>query len=149
MRSLTGLPGLPGLSANVEPQMTALPERIASFVRSLHEAGRTVWLIGSRANGTGNPDSDWDLLVFGDEGLVKELSSCEPVEGVDLFVVYDGNNFRSPWNHTADWAVRVGSLSGWAWRELSSNEATYNVTMWPNDWGSAKRASRLSHESPT
>lgn len=123
--------------------MTSLPTLIATLVGEFTRAGRVVWLLGSQANGTAKVGSDWDLLVFADESFLQELSKQEPVEGVDLLVVYNRDFFRSPWNQTAEGIVKSGTLSGWEWRELSETQATYTGTKWPNDWGSTKMAIRL------
>ena len=118
--------------------MIVLPASVAAFVQSTCEAGHVVWLIGSQANATARTDSDWDLLVFGNQSLFEGLELLEPVDSVDLLVVHDGNAFRSPWNRTTDGAVKSGSLSGWSWQELSSTKATYEGTKLPNVWGSLK-----------
>ncbi|MDP1758639.1 MAG: nucleotidyltransferase domain-containing protein, partial [Thermodesulfovibrionales bacterium] len=48
---------------------------ISSYVKKLTEqypAIHSIWLFGSRANGTAKETSDWDLFVFGNEqGLVS------------------------------------------------------------------------------
>lgn len=119
------------------------PFHIGSLVESLRCRAREIWLIGSRANGTETTTSDWDLLVFGDEALLKELESRPEVGGADVLVVFDGDGFRSPWSRTDDGVMKTGTLSGWKWHFVSDAEATYEGTKWPNDWGSIKRARRL------
>lgn len=58
-----------------------------------------VWLIGSRANNKAQEDSDWDLFVFGNDHtlstLQENLSLRHP--DIDLLIVYNGNDFREPW----------------------------------------------------
>jgi len=53
-----------------------LPQHIQAFVSDLLDKGVEVWLIGSRINMTGKPPADWDLLVFGDNTLLRELSEA-------------------------------------------------------------------------
>jgi hypothetical protein len=124
--------------------MPDLPAPIRAFVSDLANSGFSVWLIGSQANGTSNEASDWDLLVFGNERLLECLAVQEPIENIDLLVVYDGDAFCSPWNQTMEGFTKWGSLSGWKWREVSDAEATYSGTKWPHDWGSPKQAKKLA-----
>ena len=75
-----------------------------------------VWLIGSRANDKAREDSDWDFLVFGNDHtlstLQENLSLSRP--DIDLLVVYNGNDFREPWE-TESGKAKSGSLTGWEW----------------------------------
>jgi predicted nucleotidyltransferase len=121
----------------------SLPAHIGSLVCDLKRKGHSVWLLGSRANGTSTPGSDWDLLVFGDLELAKELAQISPVDLVDLLVVIDRDRFLSPWNKTIEGLVKSGSLSSWEWSQVDSQSATYSGTKWPNDWGSTKNAIKL------
>src|SRR5438874_8150565 len=87
-----------------------------------------VWLIGSRAAGTPRANSDWDYVVFADERILRSLmrQTRFKVPGVDLLIVYDGENFKKPW---ADNRRRKhGSLSEFCWRTLSPTEACYRGT---------------------
>jgi hypothetical protein len=123
--------------------MILLPEKIQAFVSHLADSGYRVWLIGSRANDTAHETSDWDLLVFGNEALIGELADQRPIENVDVLVVYDGNNFCSPWNDKKEGIAKAGSLADWDWQEQSDTKATYKGTKWPQDWGSLKHAKRF------
>lgn len=77
--------------------MRNMPDPIREFASMLVRSGHAVWVIGSQVNGTATPDSDWDLLVFGDEGLLAELHAMEPVPGCDPMVVHKGDAFTKPW----------------------------------------------------
>jgi predicted nucleotidyltransferase len=82
-----------------------------------------IWLIGSRANGTERPESDWDLLVFGDETSLDCLAQALELhrEDVDCLVVGGVDEFSSAWGPRA----KSGSLSGWKWKRISDAEAQY------------------------
>jgi hypothetical protein len=85
---------------------------------------REVWLIGSRANPTEKPPNDWDVIALGDNALLNDLRARPPVQGLDLLIVFDGDNFESPWRRL-DGNTNGGSLSGWRWHKASEAEATY------------------------
>jgi predicted nucleotidyltransferase len=100
---------------------------------------REIWLFGSRANGTAQPNSDWDLLVFTDnDGLLGLLEQDRKFEmpGIDLFIVgADGHTFKQPWPR-GDGSRSSGSLDhsylGWKRRKLSATEARYEARKEPN-----------------
>lgn len=100
-----------------------LKELVAS-----HPAIAEVWLIGSRADGSARPTSDWDYLVIADQGTLESLSAKPEFNAldVDLLVVYDGDNFRKPWPDGD--REKHGSLSGWDWNQTSETEAHYRAT---------------------
>jgi predicted nucleotidyltransferase len=89
----------------------------------------SIWLIGSRAAGTTEPESDWDLLVFADEKTIEIISKSKLKErNIDLLVVYDGDNFKEPWfglNQERKYPKR-GSLTKWSWQKISEVEANYD-----------------------
>jgi len=92
-----------------------------------------VWLIGSRANQSAKATSDWDLLVFGSLTLLNALAKEAPILGLDLLVVFDGEEFRSPWPRQEDGHYKTGRLERWQWAKLSEDAATYEGTKWPDD----------------
>lgn len=60
---------------------------------------KEIWLIGSRANSSHRPDSDWDYLVWSDDDqlfdmLSQDVSFHDP--SVDLLIVRD-ELFAKPW----------------------------------------------------
>jgi predicted nucleotidyltransferase len=85
----------------------------------------SVWLFGSRANGTNRPESDWDLLAFGSREIASSLRADRKFhhERIDLVVVYDGDQFEKPWGEK-----KSGSLSEWQWQPRSAVLATYRTT---------------------
>ncbi len=92
-----------------------LSEYINNLVAACPEITE-VWLIGSRANEKAREDSDWDLIVFGNDrtlsSLQRNLLLRRP--DIDLLVVYKGDDFRAPWE-TESGKGKSGSLTGWKW----------------------------------
>ena len=91
---------------------------------------KQIWLIGSRANGTARADSDWDYLVFTDDGHVlnalyrdKKRSSPE----IDVLLVVDGRHAINPWSvDTWTKSLCLDDLPGnLAWQLISDTEAQY------------------------
>lgn len=124
-------------------KLPPMPEQVKSFAFGLVARGLEVWIIGSQVNRVENPPSDWDFIIFGDEDLINEMSQIKPVLHVDLLVVYDGDNFKSPWPRPSDGVIKTGSLSSWKWKQIRPNLASYEGTKWPDDWGSTKRAIKI------
>jgi len=87
-----------------------------------------IWLIGSRADGSNLPMSDWDYIAIAGEltlsALSEDISFNNPA--IDLFIVYDGDQFQKPWANGN--RVKKGSLSNWKWQQTSVLEATYRAT---------------------
>lgn len=109
---------------------------IAEYARGLAEACggiTTIWLLGSRANGTARDDSDWDLLVFGSEDVFECLQSNDEVhrDDVDCFVLLDDDAFERAWGER-----KSGSLAGWKWQQLTATQAQYTETRWSDREGS-------------
>lgn len=92
-----------------------------------------VWLIGSRAEGSERPNSDWDYLVFANHGVLRSLIQRKnfKTSEIDLLVVYDGDRFMKPWRDGS--LIKRGSLSGWQWERISETEATYKATKFSED----------------
>ncbi|WP_411728425.1 nucleotidyltransferase family protein [Methyloglobulus sp.] len=96
-----------------------------------HIAVKEIWLFGSRANGTATGESDWDLIVFGENGLFNSIASDTEVhrDDVDLLVVNEvTGNFNKPWG-----SEKAGSLKGWKWEIRSETEASYVGSKWIED----------------
>jgi hypothetical protein len=94
-----------------------------SVVNERHNGIVSIWLVGSRVNGTASHLSDWDFVVFGDTTLLKALQRDEVVhrDNVDFLVVLnDGDTFEQPWGRQ-----KRGSLSGWKWVQIDESSATY------------------------
>jgi predicted nucleotidyltransferase len=111
-----------------------LNQEMARWVEQLTAACpaiREVWLLGSRANGTARPDSDWDLLVFGADAAgpcIKSHSELHRAD-VDLLLVDNTNGeFSRPWGNQ-----KTGSLAGWEWKAVSEQVSTYRSVKWVPD----------------
>ena len=61
---------------------THLPEHVQRVVTELvaDSSVHKVWLVGSQANGTASPTSDWDLLVFSDREPSVREERCSDVD---------------------------------------------------------------------
>jgi predicted nucleotidyltransferase len=94
-----------------------LPEELqrflSDFITAFHEVSE-VWLLGSRADGTGDPGSDWDLLVFADDRLAAEsgkVSASFNDARFPLFIAH-GDDFIRPWPRK-DGLLERGLFSQW------------------------------------
>ena len=96
---------------------------LSKLVKTYH-AIREIWLIGSRANGCARATSDWDLLVFANKEVLKELRGdrCFKEKKIDLLIVYECNSFKEPWGGEN---AKHGNLREWQWKRVSENEAKY------------------------
>ena len=120
-----------------------LPEVVTAYLDRLtvvHPGIAAVWLFGSRDNGSFKANSDWDLLVFGDQSILDAIRADESFRRpeIDLFIVHDGNRFESPWPDGDE--AKLGRLHnafefnpdryvyGYRWKEISATEATYIST---------------------
>jgi hypothetical protein len=107
---------------------TSMPSPIRAVVAELVSRGIELWLIGSRANSKWHDHSDWDLLAFGDQSLLAEFRRRDAIEGLDLLIVHNGDDFEAPWIRESDGATKSGSLSEWKWRRTTDDQATYKAT---------------------
>lgn len=92
---------------------------------------QSIWLFGSRINGTARPDSDWDLLVFGTQKTLEELNQNIHLkqDNIDLLVVYNDNDFQEPWPlQPGNDRQKRGSLKEWCWKKLNQRIAYYQGT---------------------
>jgi hypothetical protein len=78
-------------------------------------------------------NSDWEYLVFANVRLINSLRRKPELNrhDVDLFVVYEGDRFMSPWRDGK--RVKSRSLSKWDWEVVGEAEATYRATKWRSD----------------
>ncbi len=102
-------------------QLDTLPDYVLKVTVELkeEEATESIWLVGSRANQTSTPHSDWDLLVF---------SSVEPqvvparCESVDVIRVGPSRQTFLLEGKGSDFML---SFVDWQWREIDETSATY------------------------
>jgi predicted nucleotidyltransferase len=87
----------------------------------------SIWLIGSRARHTEQPESDWDLLAFADHDSFTAMRQDAGlrVAGIDLLVVIDDDRFEQPWIDRGYKTPKFGHLREWRWARTSPTEATY------------------------
>lgn len=80
----------------------AIPSEIRLYVDELlalvGELAESLWLFGSRANGTNRTDSDWDLLLFSNDDGFQKINQAKSLrrENIDLLVAVN-ENWLSPW----------------------------------------------------
>jgi hypothetical protein len=88
---------------------------------------KEIWLLGSRANGTAGPDSDWDLLVLADEEALTRLRRTPSLHlpNVDCLVATN-QEFVNAWGEK----VKSGSMPGWEWVRLNDFFAEYTEKKW-------------------
>ena len=130
--------------------MNAVDAYVARMVKCCPSV-REVWLLGSRANNTARPDSDWDLLVFGDGSLITQLREASELhrDDIDCLAVVDADRFESAWGKKP----KGGSLSGWEWERSPNDQATYTETKWRDaedgaGWVSKRRRALLLWRAP-
>ena len=112
-----------------------LPTYILEFLEKNINPTFETWLIGSRANNTASERSDWDLLIFGNRELLFELSNHSPIREADIFVVTDGNRFKSPWADESGSLTKQGDLADWKWQKHDGYVASYIGVSKPDKWG--------------
>jgi hypothetical protein len=103
----------------------SMPGPVKAVVSELASRGVELWLIGSRANARWRPQSDWDILAFGNSDLLNEFRLRDPIDGLDLLIVHNGDDFEGPWLRPSDGVTKSGSLIGWEWRRTGDDVATY------------------------
>ena len=93
-----------------------------------------IWLFGSRANDTAEPQSDWDYLVYADDASVLNALCQDKAyhdAGIDLFIVVDDDHALKPWTDPDGTSKKLALGSdpgGLAWKALSDTEAQYRAT---------------------
>lgn len=100
-----------------------LPEVVLKLLtqfETLHPPPQSIWLIGSRANGSHHATSDTDLLVFADALFAPTARSVLPAPcNIDVLVTHDGDNFSDVWQQ------KTGSLRSWHWAVRDATTASY------------------------
>jgi hypothetical protein len=95
---------------------------------------REIWLLGSRANGSERPDSDWDYLAFGDEArALNDLHNDSQFNDPDVDLLFLGpglDEAMKPWPSADTWKkLGLGDAPGGIkWRIISETEACYIET---------------------
>jgi hypothetical protein len=115
-----------------------LSEEMKEYISNLKSRLRSissVWLLGSRANGTANSESDWDFLVFSDTPIFDEIKNDPSFhrDDIDLLLVAQNGAFSKPFGQP-----KGGTLEKWKWQRVSSEKAQYEGSRWVPDLESAK-----------
>ena len=106
------------------PEITSFIAEIAATCPEL----RSIWLIGSRANGTATSKSDWDFIAFGSEAAHECLQASTQIHRrrTDFLVVTNGDDFRNAWGRKK----KGGSLCEWEWKAVSDTLSEYTEAKW-------------------
>jgi hypothetical protein len=89
---------------------------------------RSLWSLDHSPGDTCLHPGRSQLLAFADLATLRHLRMRENLHrsDVELLVVVDGDGFESAWG-----PCRLsGSLSRWAWRQISAQEAYYEEARW-------------------
>ena len=121
-------------------------EEFSSYVKAIAASTpcvQSIWLFGSRANGTSTTSSDYDILVFGNPLTFGTLRFNTELHrsNVDLLVVTDGNLFSNAWGAK----VKSGSLLRWEWKTTSEMQSCYVEHKWVENKESADILSACRH----
>ncbi len=110
------------LSKDIREYISKLKNRFAEIT--------SIWLIGSRANGTETEKSDWDFLVFSKSSIFEQVhnESVFHKEHIDLLLVGLKGEFKKPFGEP-----KRGSLEKWKWHQLSEDQAEYEGCKWISD----------------
>ena len=104
------------------------PDYVKNIVCKLMEEPTTIsiWLVGSRANGTEREDSDWDILTFVEEDVSPRDIRDDRVDVIKVDL--KGNYLLEGQN-----SYLIGSFDKWGWRDLGCEKANYSVRRTPSD----------------
>lgn len=97
-------------------------------VRATCPSIESVWLIGSRANGSARETSDWDFIVFANREALAQIKSSSELHrsDIDFLVVVNGEDFENAWGERN----KIGALSYWGWKLVTDAHAEYTETKW-------------------
>lgn len=110
----------PYATSSADDEMLDVPQRVEEVMAQLRSdpTVKEIWLIGSRANGSAAPESDWDLLVRSDR---------EPAQSVrrspDIDVLCSGPS-GSTLVEGEEESLRFW-FTDFEWKATSCGEATY------------------------
>lgn len=106
------------------------PFDVAEYANALAAASpgvREIYMLGSRANGTAREDSDWDLLIIGNEQTLRFLRTATHLHRADIdCLVATNEEFENAWGEK----LKTGSLPGWKWERLNDFFAEYTENKW-------------------
>jgi len=104
---------------------------------------RAVWSSGEA--GSRFPAASHQLIVFADRQTLLSLRKCGELHraDVELLVVFDGDQFENAWGPQR----LSGSLSRWAWRQVSDELAYYDESKWAQPRGDPGAVVRVRREA--
>jgi len=110
---------------------------------------RAIWSMGHGAGSAAEDEiaqAGTALLVFADAATLERLRKFDDLhcDDVEILVVVDGDTFENAWGEQR----LSGSLSRWAWREVSADHAFYDESRWApgsSDPGAVVRVRREAH----
>lgn len=117
-----------------------IPKEVHDYLDRLTEKYpriESVWVFGSRVNNSSKKSSDWDFWIFSNKkilDLLKKNASLKKASRknrVDPFIVYNGENFESPWPEVenGEKTPREGILSEWKWKKVTPVKAKYKANI--------------------
>jgi hypothetical protein len=106
------------------PELSALVSSVLARCLDI----RAVWSVGHADLTLDTADSVRELLVFADRATLQRLRKSDHLHlaGVELLVVFDGNQFENAWGRRR----LSGSLARWAWRQVTDELAYYDESKW-------------------
>lgn len=105
----------------------ALPSFVSRILASCIDI-HSLWSIDHSPEAAWLGVAPYKLLAFADLQTLQSLRRSTDVhrEDLDFLVVFDGDRFESAWGK----CKVSGSLSRWAWRYVSRDEAYYDESRW-------------------
>jgi len=108
---------------------------------------RAIWSVGHGAGLAGEevPARRVELLVFADSATLEQLRKFDDLhcDEVELLVVVDGDGFENAWGDQR----LSGSLSRWAWRQVSADHAFYDESRWDSESSASGGVVRVRREA--
>lgn len=108
-------------------KISDFPSYVSKILRKLtsEPSALSIWFIGSRANGTDRPDSDWDFILFVNDEICEKKTRHK---NVDIIRVDKNGQYLLEGQKSN----MVGSFNTWKWREESPILSSYTVRKTPN-----------------
>ncbi|MBU2875047.1 nucleotidyltransferase domain-containing protein [Marinobacter salexigens] len=102
------------------------PLKVQAVIDQLkaESCSKSVWFIGSRANGKFRPDSDWDFICFRNSAVEEREARSRLVDivqvGIDGQYLLEGQHYNL-----------TGQFEHWQWHEIDSQRAEYKSRVTP------------------
>lgn len=111
-------------------RINEFPEQVVEVLNRLIKEKETdsIWLVGSRANGTEHTDSDWDFIVFVSNQLSERTARHSQV---DIIRVDRSGNYLLEGQPME----LSGQFKTWQWRQIEPGRSVYTVRVIPECGG--------------